>query len=275
MSGVLPEGACDAHCHVFGPQPRFAFAPGRSYTPADAPKEALAALHARLGIDRAVIVQAAAHGFDNSATLDAIAAAPARRRGIALVPEDVAAGTLQSLHAGGMRGVRFNFVPHLGAPPTSAGFRRIAALIAPLGWHVVVHVAAAGLPLLETYLDGLALPLVIDHMARIAADADISQPAFRRLLALSQDPRIWVKLSGADRSSAAGAPYADALPFLQALIGRAPDRVLWGTDWPHPNIKGPMPHEEDLLALLRLAAADTARLRQILVDNPNRLYRFA
>lgn len=271
---ALPKGACDTHCHVFGPESRFPFDPKRTYTPAEAPKEALMELHERLGFDHAVVVQAGAHGFDNSATLDVIAASRGRYRGIALVPDDVAAADIARLHAGGMRGVRFNFMPHLGPPPSEAAFRHVAEMIAPYSWHIVLHLTTDAIDLAASYLKPQACAYVIDHMARVSATGGVNQPGFRRLLDLMDDSRAWVKISAADRASAAGAPYDDALPFMEALIAAAPDRVLWGTDWPHPNVRGPVPKEEDLLALLARAAPQPAMRQRILVDNPQCLYGF-
>jgi predicted TIM-barrel fold metal-dependent hydrolase len=274
LSSALPRGACDAHCHVFGPAARFPFAAGRSYTPEDAPKEALMALHTRLGIDRAVIVQPAAHGFDNSVTLNAIAASGGRYRGVALVEGDVTQEELARLDAGGIRGVRFNFMPHLSAPPAVEVFQQIVERIAPLGWHVVLHIGADDLPMLDRYLPGLDIPVVIDHMARVSAQQGMDQPAFRQLLRLAKDPRAWIKISAADRASATGVPYDDVLPFMRALTEVVSDRLLWGTDWPHPNIKGPLPDETVLLDLLSRALGSSALLNRVLVENPARLYRF-
>jgi 2-pyrone-4,6-dicarboxylate lactonase len=201
MSGRLPAGACDAHCHVFGPQAVFPFAEGRTYTPADAPATALAALHKRLGLDRAVLVQPGAHGLDHSAMLDAIAKSDGAWRGVALAVQDTTEAELAALHAGGVRGLRFNFVPHLGAPPSPAGFRRLAGMAGDLGWHIALHLTLKDLSVAETYLDGLATPFVIDHMARPdAADGGLEQPSFRRLLAVLERPAAWVKISGADRA---------------------------------------------------------------------------
>jgi 2-pyrone-4,6-dicarboxylate lactonase len=275
VSGALPDGACDTHCHVFGPAEAFPYAPERTYTPADSPKEALFALHRRLGIDRAVVVQPGAHGFDNRATLDAIAASEGRYRGIALVREDATTGDINALDAGGIRGIRFNFTPHLGPPPTEAAFRHLADLIAPFGWHVVVHVVPPALPTVVKYVRDLQVPVVIDHMARISTAAGAAQEAFRRLLDLLMDSNIWVKISAADRASAAGAPYEDVEPYMESILRIAPDRTLWGTDFPHPNISGPIPSKELLLGLLRRVTGGENMLRRVLVDNPARLYGFA
>ncbi|HEY0300212.1 MAG TPA: amidohydrolase family protein [Rhizomicrobium sp.] len=274
MSGTLPPGACDTHCHVFGPQSRFAYAANRTYTPQEAPREALFALHRAHGLDRAVIVQPAVHGTDNRVTLDAIAASGNAYRGIALVPQDVTPAALDALHAGGIRGVRFNFLSHIAAPPPERTVQRIAELVAPLGWHILLHLTPADLGTAWNYMKPLAISFIVDYMARINTADGLDQPGFRLLLDIAADARCWVKISGADRASAAGAPFEDVLAFSRALLEAAPDRILWGTDWPHPNIKGPMPLESDLLALLRKAAPEPALLQQVLVDNPNRLYRF-
>lgn len=275
MSGALPEGACDAHCHVFGPAWRFPYDSARTYTPEDAPREALLDLHAALGIDRCVVVQPACHGFDNAVTLDAIAASGGRYRGIALVPADVTSEALATLDAGGIRGVRYNFVPHLSPPPLLEAFRAVVERIAPLGWHVLLHVSAGDLPTLGRYLDGLPVPVVIDHMGRIDAGAGLDQQPFAALLDFAGDPNIWVKISGGDRVSAAGAPWRDAIPFARRIVEVAPDRTLWGTDWPHPNVKGPLPDDTALVTLLREMLPEPELLRKVLVDNPERLYGFS
>ena len=270
-----PARACDAHCHVFGPAARFPYAPDRSYTPPDAPKENLAALHRILGIERAVIVQASCHGSDNRATLDAIASSGGRYRGIAIVDESVTDRGYAALHAGGIRGVRFNFVKHLGGRPEMRVFHRVLERIVPLGWHLVLHLDAADIVELAPLLRGLRLPFIIDHMGRVKADAGLDQAPFRALLELVKLDTCWVKVCGAERVSTAGPPFADAVPFARMLVEAAPDRVLWGTDWPHPNIAGRMPNDGDLVDLVPLIAPDAAAQRKLLVDNPARLHDFA
>jgi predicted TIM-barrel fold metal-dependent hydrolase len=274
MSGALPDGACDTHCHVFGPESLFPYDPKRISTPAEAPKEALFAMHRRYGLDRAVIVQPNLHGVDNRVTLDAIAASGNAYRGVALVPADVTGEMLQDLDAGGIRGVRFNFLKHLGLPPSEDAIRHIAERIAPLGWHILLHITPEHLETAWNYVRRLDVPFVIDHMARISTADGLDQPAFKLLLDIVADPRCWVKISGGDRASAAGAPFDDAIPFARALLEASPERTLWGTDWPHPNVKGPMPQETDLVALLHKIVPEKDRLQQVLVDNPDRLYRF-
>ena len=266
-----PAGACDTHCHVFGPAARFPYAQGRSYTPQDAPKEALAALHVHLGLDRAVIVQASCHGTDNAAMLDAIAAAPVHRRGIAMVTGDVTDRELEALHIGGVRGVRFNFVRHLGGRPDVQAMHRVVATMAPLGWHVVLHMDAHDIADLAPMMRALAVPFVIDHMGRVEARLGPDQPAMTALLELTKLERCWIKLSGAERISQP--PFADAIPIAARILQACPDRVLWGTDFPHPNLKIAV-DEADLVDLIPAFAPDEDARRRLLVDNPAKLYGF-
>ena len=269
---ALPQGACDAHCHVFGPAARFPFAPTRTYTPVDAPWETLEELHALLGLDRTVLVQASCHGTDNSAMLDAIAKSNGTCRGVAMVGRDVTDAELQRLHEGGVRGIRFNFVTHLGQDADLDTVRALAERIAPLGWHAVVHFEADRLETLAPVLKSLPVTMVIDHMGRIDASAGLDQPAYRMLLDLMEDERFWVKVCGSERITRQGPPYADAAAFGADLVARFPDRTLWGTDWPHPNIKKDMPDDGALVDLLAWIAPDEAARQRLLADNPTRLY---
>jgi 2-pyrone-4,6-dicarboxylate lactonase len=268
----LPPGACDAHCHVFGPAARFPYAANRRYTPEDAPKEALAALHAHLGVSRVVIVQASAHGSDNRAMVDAIAADPVNIRGVAIVDGSETDADLEALHRGGVRGVRFNFVRHLGGAPDPGVFHRVLGRIGPLGWHVVLHLDAADIEPLSEMIRGLRLPFVIDHMGRVDSSLGIAQPAFRALLELARMERCWIKVSGCERISRK--PYDAAIPFARALVRAAPERVLWGTDFPHPNLAEPA-DEADLVDLIPKFAESEAERHLLLVENPARLYGFA
>ena len=272
---ALPAGSCDAHCHVFGPAAVFAYAPERSYTPPDAPKENLMALHRFLGISRSVIVQASCHGADNRATLDAIAASAGRYRGVAIINEGAGEKNFQELDDGGIRGVRFNFVQHLGGRPDMAFFQRSVARIRELGWHLVLHLDAADIPELASMIRKLPVPFVIDHMGRVKAGLGLAQPPFKALLELMKLESAWVKVCGAERVSTAGPPFTDAVPFAQALVRAAPDRVLWGTDWPHPNIAKYMPNDGDLVDLVPQIAPDPTHRQKLLVDNSARLYGFA
>jgi 2-pyrone-4,6-dicarboxylate lactonase len=266
----LPSLACDAHCHVFGPAVRFPYASDRRYTPEDAPKEALRALHDRLGIGRAVIVQASCHGTDNRAMLDCIASEPTRYRGVAIADDSFTGAHFDALHAGGVRGVRFNFVRHLGGAPDLDAFHRVIGRIRPLGWHVVLHLDAPDIAELAPMIGALPLTTVIDHMGRAPASDGVAQAPFQTLLELARHEHIWVKVSGAERIAAP--PFRAAVPFAQALMRVAPGRVLWGTDFPHPNLK----HEVDEADLVDMLPdyGDAAALQRLLVDNPTRLYGF-
>jgi predicted TIM-barrel fold metal-dependent hydrolase len=268
----LPAGACDSHCHVFGPAAKFPYAPNRRYTPEDAPKEALAALHAHLGVERAVIVQASCHGKDNRAMLDAIASDPGRYRGVAIVDDSFADADLEALHRGGVRGVRFNFVKHLGGAPDLVVFHRVLERIKVLDWHVVLHLDALDIIPLSDMIRRLPVPFVIDHMGRVPGAAGVQQLPLRALLELAKLESCWIKVCGAERISMP--PYAEAVPIAQAIVNAAPDRVLWGTDFPHPNPTHEA-DEADLVDLVPRFAPDIAAQQKLLVGNPTRLYGFA
>lgn len=270
----LPQGACDTHFHVFGPAHRFPFCPDRSYTPDDAPFETIRALHQHLGLQRGVVVQPGCHGYDLSATLDAVCRGQGQYRAVALVPATLSEAELLALHEQGVRGVRFNFVAHLAGTPWD-DIAALAKRIKGLGWHLCIHADAASLLGLLPRLIHLNLPFVIDHMGRIQATDGPDNPLLNALLALKGEPHAWVKISGMDRSSSTHQrPFNDAAYLLQAFIDTMPAQLLWGSDWPHPNITGELPNEAELLnQLLRLCPDDT-RLQQILVDNPQQLYGF-
>jgi 2-pyrone-4,6-dicarboxylate lactonase len=266
-----PPLACDAHCHIFGPGDRFPYAPERRYTPPDSSKEKLRALHRHLGLARAVLVQASCHGGDNRAMLDAIAWSGGAWKGVAMVGDEVTERELRELHEGGVRGVRFNFVRHLGGAPDSSVFERTLTMIAPLGWHVVLHFDAEDIEAHADLFGRMRVPFVIDHMGRVDAGQGLEQRPFAMLLDLMKNPLAWVKVSGPERISAAGKPFRDAIPFAAALAQAAPDRVLWGTDFPHPNVKI-MPNDGELLDLFAQTIPDAVLRKRILVDNPARLY---
>jgi predicted TIM-barrel fold metal-dependent hydrolase len=269
----LPPGACDAHCHVFGPARRFPYAPDRSYTPPDAPVENLRALHAHLGISRAVIVHASCHGSDMAVTLDAIASSGGLYRGVAVVEDTITDAQLQRLHEGGIRGIRFNFVKHLGGVPDLDVFYRLLARIKPMGWHVVLHFDAGDLIEQRALLARIDLPFIIDHMGRVKAADGLDQQPFLALTDLYRhNPLAWIKISGAERVSVGKRPFRDAVPFAQALIDIDAGRLLWGTDWPHPNISKDMPNDGELVDLLAQMCPDVRLRDRILVDNPTRMY---
>jgi predicted TIM-barrel fold metal-dependent hydrolase len=256
---------------VFGPGSRFPYAKDAAYVPPDSPFEALQRLHAVLGIDRAVIVHASCHGPDMRATLDAIARSNGRYRGTAIIDESYGEREFQRMHDGGIRGVRFNFVQHLGGRPDMALFQRTVDRVKAMGWHLILHLDAADLVEFDALFKRIPVPMVIDHMGRVNAKAGLEQPAFQVLLEWMKHDRFWVKICGAERVSSEGPPFADALPFARRLIEAAPDRILWGTDWPHPNVKW-MPNDGDLMDLFAQMAPEPALQQKILVHNPARLY---
>jgi 2-pyrone-4,6-dicarboxylate lactonase len=231
----------------------------------------LAALHAHLGVARAVIVQASCHGNDNAAMLDAIAAAPHRYRGVAIVDDSFGDADFEALHRGGVRGVRFNFVRHLGGAPDMDVFWRVIDRIKERGWHVVLHLDASDVVPLSGMMGQLPLPFVIDHMARVPAAAGTDQPALRALLDLAKLERCWIKVSGSERIDMP--PYDAAIPIAHVIVAAAPERVLWGTDFPHPNPTH-VCDEADLVDLVPRFAPDAATQHKLLVDNPVRLYGF-
>jgi len=278
---ALPAGAVDAHCHVFGPGARFPFAPERKYTPCDAGKEQLFALRDHLGFERNVIVQATCHGADNRALVDACLASAGRARGVATVRRDVSDADLRALHQAGVRGVRFNFVRRLVDLTPPDELQEIAARVRDLGWHVVVYFEAQDLPELWGTLISLPTTVVVDHMGRPDVTQPVEGPAFSLFLRLmTEHPNVWTKVSCPERLSVTGPPavdsqrgaYRDVVPFARLVVERFPDRVLWGTDWPHPNLKGHMP-DDGLLVDFIPHIAPTAELQHsLLVANPRRLY---
>jgi len=268
-----PPLACDAHCHVFGPSAKFPYDPKAAYQPQDAPLEDLQGLHARLGLERAVIVHASCHGADMRVTLDAIARSGGRYRGTAIIDESYTQKDFERMHEGGIRAVRFNFVRHLGGRPEMGFFKKTVERVRAMGWHLILHLDAQDIVELKDTLDALPVPFVIDHMGRVRASDGLEQAPFRALLGLMQNLNAWVKICGAERVSSKGPPFGDAVPFGRALVEVAPDRVLWGTDWPHPNVKW-MPDDAALLDLFPLMVPDARLQKRILVDNPARLYGF-
>ncbi|MEN5032879.1 amidohydrolase family protein [Pseudomonas sp. Ps21-P2] len=268
----LPVGAWDAHCHVFGPAADFPYAEDRSYTPPDAPFETLQALHNHLGFTRGVIVQASCHGSDNRAMLDAIARSEGRYRGVAIVDGSETDEQLAEMDAGGVRGVRFNFVAHLGGAPDLDVFDSTVDRLADLGWHVVLHLDAQDILTYAERLARIPVPFIIDHMGRVKAQDGIEQQSFRALQQLMENPLAWVKVCGAERVSVGRRPFEDAVPFAQKLIELAPERVLWGTDWPHPNISKDMPNDGGLVDLMFNFCTDPLLRQKLLIDNPMKLY---
>ena len=278
---VPPPGAVDAHCHVFGPGAEFPYAPERKYTPCDASKRQLYALRDHLGFARNVVVQATCHGADNRAMVDALLHSGGRARGVATVRRSVTDPELESLHASGVRGVRFNFLKRLVDFTPREELLEIAARIAPLGWHVVVYFEAADLAELWDFFTALPTTVVVDHMGRPDVTQPVQGPQFQRFVRLMREhPNVWCKVSCPERLSVAGPPaldgereaYRDVVPFARHLVETFPDRVLWGTDWPHPNLKNHMPDDGLLVDFIPHIALSAGAQRRLLVDNPMRLY---
>jgi len=277
----LPPGAVDAHCHVFGPGAEFPFAPERKYTPCDAGKQQLFALRDHLGFARNVIVQATCHGADNAALLDALRAARGRARGVVTLKRSVSDAELQAMHAAGVRGVRFNFVKRLVDFTPRDELREMAARIAGLGWHVVVYFEAADLPELWDFFTTLPTTVVVDHMGRPDVGKPVDGPEFALFLRLMREhENVWSKLSCPERLSLSGPPalhgeqraYRDVVPFARRVLQAFPERVLWGTDWPHPNLKDHMPDDGLLVDFIPQIAPSAELQQRLLVDNPMRLY---
>jgi predicted TIM-barrel fold metal-dependent hydrolase len=274
-----PPKACDTHAHVFGPASRFPYADDRSYTPPDAPLAKYLGMLDTLGFARGVLVQGSAHGRDNAAMLDALARHPERLRGVAVADADTPAAELRRWGALGVRGLRFNHffrggaLHYRGGVPLSAA-RTLAPLMAELGWHLQLWIDVKDLPDTIPVLTSLGLPVVIDHMGRTDARAGTSSPGFQSLLRLVGDGGCWVKLSGVHRLSMQAPDYAEVRPFHEALLRANPERLMWGTDWPHPRIEGDMPDAGRLLDLFQQWTPDHETRRRILADNPARLYGF-
>ena len=277
----LPAGAVDAHCHVFGPGAQFPYAPERKYTPCDASRDQLFALRDHLGFDKNVIVQATCHGSDNRALVDALKHSNNRARGVATVKRDVLDSELQAMHAAGVRGTRFNFVKRLADFTPREVLLEIANRIAPLGWHVVVYFEAQDLPELYDFFSALPTTVVVDHMGRPDVGKPVDGPEFELFVKMMREhSNIWSKVSCPERLSLSGPPalagqqhaYQDVVPFARRLVETFPDRVLWGTDWPHPNLKDHMPDDGLLVDYIPQIATTPELQQKLLVDNPTRLY---
>jgi predicted TIM-barrel fold metal-dependent hydrolase len=283
----LPDGAADCHMHVLGPFDRYPLAPDRAYNVPEATLDEHERMKRRIGLQRTVFVQASGHGNDNRAMLAAIAALGERGRGVAVVPPDSNPEELEHLHAAGVRGLRFNLVTmrsRYGDDPAKlvGDYERLCA---PLGWHLQVFADGATLQALEAVLQRCRVNVVIDHMGLPDASAGVAQPGFQALLRLMREKHMWAKLAGADRVTRASGRLRDAIPFMQALAAVAPQRLVWGSDWPHigfhsgQQVRGDavLPYRKvDVGALLEVlfeAVPDAAASRAILSDNPARLYR--
>jgi 2-pyrone-4,6-dicarboxylate lactonase len=277
----VPPGSVDAHCHVFGPGHEFPYAPERKYTPCDASKQQLFALRDRLGFERNVIVQATCHGSDNRALVDALLHSDGKARGVATVKRSVSDAELQAMHAAGVRGTRFNFLKRLVDFTPKDELLEIAQRIAPLGWHVVVYFEAQDLPELWDFFTALPTTVVVDHMGRPDVRKPVDGPEFELFVKLMREhTNVWSKVSCPERLTYAGPKalegeqlaYRDVVPFAKRLVETFPDRVLWGTDWPHPNLKDHMPDDGLLVDWIPHIATTPELQRKLLVDNPMRLY---
>lgn len=271
---IVPTGAVDAHCHVFGPGDIFPFAPERKYTPCDASREQLFALRDFLGFDKNVVVQATCHGADNSALLDVLKHSNDKARGVVTVEPSITRGELARMHELGVRGVRFNYVKRLVDPKPDEYYRQIIEKIRPLGWHVVLYFEPEDLREKWEFFTSLDIAVVIDHMGRPDVTKPLDNPEFELFLRfMRENPNVWTKVSCPDRLSVSGSPlYANVVPFATAIVEEFADRVLWGTDWPHPNMKKEVP-DDGILVDYVPSIATTATLQQkLLVQNPNNLY---
>ena len=270
----LPPLACDSHFHVFGPHAKFPYAPDRTFTPADAPKEDLFRLHAFLGFERGVFVQSSCHGSDHAALLDLLAAGQGRYRGVALLKPSTKDAEVERLDEAGVRGVRLNFYfPHLGQPMPRKEMLDVIDKVSPYGWHIAFHVGGHGILELYEFITSIEAPIVIDHIGRIDVGEGLHGKTFSVLRRLLDRGNVWVKLSGTDRISKQAYPYADAVPFARNLAAHAPERVVWGTDWPHPNHNA-VPNDGELVDLIAEIAPDAKTRQRMLVDNPARLFGF-
>ena len=270
----LPRGTVDTHTHIFGPASKYPFAADRPYSAPEAPLAMFRALHARIGCDRAVIVNATIHGTDNRVVTDAIAQSHGRYRGIGNIADTITDAELEALNKGGIRGCRFAFLKRLGGVKDMAAFQRLTHRAAEIGWHIDIYLEPGTVPDFAPLLTALPAPYVIDHMGTVLAAKGLDDPGFTSLLDLQRrDPKCWVKITGLERASAVGKPFHDAVPFARALIDNAPDRVIWGTDWPHPNVKI-MPNDGEIVDLIPLYAPDPAKRHKLLVANPEKLFGF-
>ncbi|WP_066117559.1 amidohydrolase family protein [Blastomonas sp. CCH11-A4] len=270
---VPPAGAVDAHCHVFGPMAQFPFSAKAKYLPEDAGPDMLFALRDRLGFSRNVIVQASCHGTDNSATLDAIAKSDGHARGVAVVDPAISDAELENLHQGGIRGVRFNFLKRLVDDAPKDKFLEVARRIQGLGWHVVVYFEADILEELRSFLDAIPTLIVVDHMGRPDVTQGPDGPdmrVFRALLDSRDD--IWTKVTCPDRLDGSGPPWDAFAQAVRPLVEDYPDRVLWGTDWPHPNMQDAISDDGALVDMIPRIAPTPELQHRLLVDNPARLY---
>lgn len=272
----FPAGACDTHAHICGPEASVPYHPARIYTPPDALLPAYEHMLRTLGVTRMVLVQPSIYGEDNHVMLKAMRETSMPARGVAVVPMEMDTAALEELHRAGIRGVRFNLVdvkdPKAGIP--LAAITAFAERIRPLGWHVEFLVHVDDYPDFGTIFRNFPTDIVVGHLGYFRPGCTPDHPGFRGLLDLAEAGRCWVKLTGPYRITAVDLPYADVDPFAAALVDRAPDRLLWGTDWPHVMMKKTMPDDGHLADILARWVPDGGLRQRILVDNPERLYQF-
>lgn len=270
---ALPEGSWDTHFHALGPQARFPYAATRKYTPPDAPLEACLRLHDRLGIARGIVVHANTHGYDNSVDLDAVARSNGRYFGVVRLNASVTRTGCEHLHEAGVRGVRFAFNPQHGGTLDLGAFNHVLGCIEGLGWFVELHFDGGAIPGMADWLESIPATIVIDHFGRIDPSQGLDQVPFRVLKSLAARENCWVKISGAERITRQGPPYADVAPFAHALLEVAPERLIWGTDWPHTGVfdAAKMPDDGQLVDALFDFVPDEALRQKVLVTNPGRL----
>jgi predicted TIM-barrel fold metal-dependent hydrolase len=252
----------------------FPYAPDRTFTPVDAPREQVASLQSFLGFERAVIVQSSCHASDHRALLDALRAAPETRRGVALIDAKHTHADLEELAAAGVRGARLHFLPHLGDAPAPMEQRTVLKVIANMGWHAEIHVHGSGIVDQAGVIAAVPGPVVIDHLARVDLREGIDGPAVRSLLSLLDRGNVWLKVSGVDRVSLIGPPYADAVALAALVVEQFPERVLWGTDYPHVNIVGDAPDDGLLVDLIEQIAPTEMLRHRLLVTNPAEFFGF-
>lgn len=275
---TLPPRACDCHAHIMGPQARYAYSPARVYTPPDCLLPDYLKMLATLGVERAVLVQPSVYGTDNTVMLEAMKAAGNRFRGVAVVADDVPDAELRKLDAAGVRGVRVNIVDVKDRKPGTLpmdALTKLARRVASRGWHMEFLMHADEYPDLDRAFAGFPVDIVLGHLGYMKTDKGLANAGFQAMLRLMRAGRAWVKLTGPSRiTTTGGLPYADVVPYAHALLEANPERVIWGTDWPHVIIKTPMPNDGDLADLLSDWIPDARMREQVLVGNPARLYRF-
>jgi len=270
---VAPEGAVDAHCHVFGPSRDFPYSPIRKYTPYDAPAEKLFALRDHLGFARNVLVQASCHGNNNDAMVDALVKSKGTARGVAIVDPSISDAELEALDDAGVRGVRFNFLKRLVDPTPKSEYLEIAKRVAKMGWHCVVYFEAEDMDEITPFLKQIPTIVIIDHMGRPDIALGSGHAQFQKFIKLMEgNSNFWIKVSCPERLSVGGPPYDDVVPFSKTLVDSFPNRVLWGTDWPHPNVKSHVPDDGELVDQIPKIAVTETLQKKLLIDNPMALY---